>query len=140
MSGPPTGSAERTDKARRVTRLISPAADMLPHWLWAAMCQTRTLRAGWAARDFAEREVMEYPTHSGLMPANLITLAHFSVSAAMKFANSAGELANTGEPKSAIRALIFGSARATLISLLSLSTISIGVFLGVPTPTPPLPL
>jgi hypothetical protein len=52
----------------------------------------------------------------------------------MKFANAAGELANTGEPKSAIRALIFGSARATLISLLSLSTISVGVLLGVPTP------
>ena len=84
--------------------------------------------------EFAEREVMEYPTHSGLMPANWITLAHFSVSAAMKFANSAGELANTGEPKSAIRALIFGSARAALISLLSLSTISVGVFLGAPTP------
>src|SRR5262249_59376789 len=81
---------------------------------------------------------MEYPTHSGLMPANWITLAHFSVSAPMKFANSAGELANTGEPKTAIRAPIFGAPRATLISLLSFSTISVGVFFGVPTPTHPL--
>jgi hypothetical protein len=72
--------------------------------------------------------------YCGLILANFTTLAHFSVSAAMKFANSAGELANTGEPKSAIRLLIFRSARATLISLLSLSTISVGVFLGVPMP------
>src|SRR5262245_43792559 len=34
-----------------------------------------------AHRPFAERDVMEYPTHSGLMPANWITLAHFSVPA-----------------------------------------------------------
>src|SRR5215472_999082 len=87
---------------------------------------------------FAERALrnigLRCADHSGLMLAARITLPHFSVSAAMKFANSAGELANTGEPKSAIRAPIFGSARATLIFLLSLSTISVGVFLGVPTP------
>src|SRR5262249_6377283 len=76
--------------------------------------------------------------HSDLMPANLITFPHFSVSAAMKFVNSAGELANTADPKSEIRALIFGSARATLISLLSLSTISAGVAFGAPTPIHPL--
>ena len=35
-------------------------------------------------------------------------------------------------PNSAIRALIFGSIRPTLISLLSLSMISAGVFLGAP--------
>src|SRR5262245_31287083 len=43
--------------------------------------------------------VMEYrselPDHSGLMPANLITLAHFSVSSAMNFPNSA-EVINVG--------------------------------------------
>ena len=37
-------------------------------------------------------------------------------------------------PRSASRALILGSARAALISLLSLSMISAGVFLGAPTP------
>src|SRR5262249_57150347 len=72
------------------------------------------------------------PDHSALMPANLITFPHFSVSAAMKFVNSAGELANTRDPKSEIRPLIFGSASAALISLLRLSTDSAGVAFGVP--------
>ena len=39
-------------------------------------------------------------------------------------------------PRSASRAFILGSARAALISLLSLSTISAGVFFGAPTPIP----
>jgi len=38
------------------------------------------------------------------------------------------------EPRSARRALIVGSARPKLISRLSLSTISVGVFLGAPIP------
>ena len=74
--------------------------------------------------------------HSGLMPANLITLPHFSVSSAMSLPKSAGEPASTVPPRSASRALILGSARPALISLLSLSTISAGVFLGAPTPIP----
>jgi mutator family transposase len=37
-------------------------------------------------------------------------------------------------PKSAIRALNFASARPAVISLFSLSAISAGVFLGIPTP------
>ena len=81
---------------------------------------------------------MEYPTgnavHPGLMPANLTTLPHFSVSSAMSLANSAGELESTVPPRSASRAFILGSARPALISLLSLSTISAGVLLGAPTP------
>ena len=42
-------------------------------------------------------------------------------------------------PRSASRAFILGSARAALISLLSLSMISAGVFLGAPTPYQVLP-
>src|SRR5262249_53346769 len=72
--------------------------------------------------------------HSGFMPANLITLAHFSVSSAMSFPKSAGEPGSTVPPRSARRALILGSSRAALTSLLSLSTILAGVFLGTPTP------
>jgi hypothetical protein len=72
--------------------------------------------------------------HSGLMPADLITLAYFSVSSAISFPKSAGEPASTVPPRSASRALILGSARAALISLLSLSTISVGAFLGAPRP------
>src|SRR6266576_604706 len=74
------------------------------------------------------------PSQSGLAPENLTTLAHFSVSSAMSFPKSAGESASPMLPRSASRALILGSARPALISLLSLSTISAGVFLGAPTP------
>src|SRR5262245_61321624 len=80
------------------------------------------------------RPARRQPVHSALMPANLITLAHFSVSSAMSLPKSAGEPAITVPPSSAIRALILGSARAALISLLSRLTISAGVFVGAPTP------
>src|SRR5262245_45003956 len=83
---------------------------------------------------FAEREVMECQRdHSGLMPADLITLAHFSVSSAISLPNSAGD-PGSATPRSARRTFILGSARAALTSLLSCSTISAGVFLGTPTP------
>src|SRR5262245_16016240 len=71
--------------------------------------------------------------HSGLMPANLITLAHFSVSSAMSLPKSVGDPRSTVPPNSS-RALILRSTRPVLISLLSLSTISAGVFLGAPRP------
>src|SRR5262245_26022094 len=74
------------------------------------------------------------PRQSGVMPADVITLAHFSVSSAMNLPKSAGDPARTVPPCSAIRALIVRSARPALISLLSVSTISAGVFLGAPTP------
>src|SRR5262249_45760526 len=72
--------------------------------------------------------------HSGLMPANLITLAHFSVSSAMNFPNSGGVIGIGTPPRSASRALSLGSLRTALISLLSFSTISAGVSFGTPTP------
>ena len=72
--------------------------------------------------------------HSGLMFAARITLPHFSVSSAMSLPKSAGEPRSTVPPRSASRAFNLGSARAALISLLSFSTISVGVFLGAPTP------
>src|SRR5262245_17095271 len=71
--------------------------------------------------------------YSGLRLAARVTLAHFSVSSATSLPTSAGEPASTVAPSSAIRALILGSARPALISLLSLSTISAGVPLGAPT-------
>src|SRR5262245_29661300 len=75
---------------------------------------------------------------SALAPENLITSAHFSVSVAMNLAKSEDEPGNTAAPRSANRAFSFGSARPALISLLSLSTISVGVFLGTPIPCQPL--
>jgi hypothetical protein len=77
--------------------------------------------------------IMEY-RHSSLMFAARITLPHFSVSSVMSLPKSAGESASTAPPRSASRAFILGSARAALISLLSLSITSTGVFLGAPMP------
>src|SRR3989442_8077865 len=42
-----------------------------------------------------------FPDHSALVPANLITLAHFSVSSAINFPKSAGEPTDTLAPRSA---------------------------------------
>ena len=67
------------------------------------------------------------------MFANLTTLPHFSVSSAMSLPKSVGDPGSTVPPNSS-RALILGSVTPALISLLSLSTISAGVFLGAPTP------
>src|SRR5882757_6792931 len=49
-------------------------------------------------------------------------------------AEVAGEPGSTVPPRSVSRALILESERAALISLLSVSMISLGVSLGVPTP------
>src|SRR6516225_8524920 len=76
--------------------------------------------------------------HSALMPANLTTLAHFSVSAAMNFPSSSGAIGISTTPTSASRDFAFASASTALISLLSLSMISTGVFFGAPTPNHPL--
>src|SRR5258707_9332946 len=72
--------------------------------------------------------------HSALMLRARMTLPHFSVSSAINLPKSAGESASTWPPRSASRALILGSASATLISLLSLSMTSAGVPVGAPTP------
>src|SRR5262249_38869884 len=85
------------------------------------------------ARREYRPELMGY--YSGLMLADRITLAHLSVSAAISLPKSAGEPRIPMAPSSASRALILGSARAALFSLLSLSIITTGVFLGAPTPS-----
>src|SRR5262245_3121550 len=72
--------------------------------------------------------------HSALMLAARITLAHFPVSSAMSLPKSLGEPGSSVPPRSARRAFILGSARAALISRLSLSTFSVGVFLGAAMP------
>src|SRR5215831_13247522 len=95
-------------------------------------------RSGLVQRDLWNVERSTPGNHSGLIPANLTTLAHFSVSAATKLPKSEGEPAITVPPRSANRALSWESARAALISLLSLLTISAGVPVGAPTPYQPL--
>src|SRR6266403_750963 len=76
--------------------------------------------------------------YSALMPANLITLAHFSMASERIAPNSAGEPPSTVPPSSTIRALILLSARPALSSLFSISIMSAGVFLGAPMPAKPL--
>src|SRR6516164_6310911 len=102
-------------------------------------CLAGHKRAGQRCEDgFAVRDLwnvaLRPPGQSALMPVNFTTLPHFSVSSAISFAKSAGEPGRVVAPNSASRAFILGSARPALISLLSLSTISVGVFLGAPTP------
>jgi hypothetical protein len=71
---------------------------------------------------------------SGLMPGNLITLPHLSVSAATNMPTSAGENMSGLAPRPASRAFNTGLASATLISLLSWLMIVEGVFFRAPTP------
>src|SRR5215831_5836501 len=88
--------------------------------------------------QFAERRLWNIDQlrrlHSGLILAARTTCPHFSVSPTMSLPKSAGEPTSTVAPKSESLVLIFGSTRAALISLLSLSMISDGVFLGTPMP------
>src|SRR6478672_239795 len=73
--------------------------------------------------------------HSGLIPANLITLVHFSIFSAMNLANSFGELGGTATtPRAANLCWMFGSSTAALVCLLSVAMISGGVPLGAPKP------
>src|SRR6266852_675339 len=100
-------------------------------------------QSGLGAGGFAEREIMERRArdrrvHSGLIPAAFITLPHFSVSSAMSLPKSVAEPTRATAPRSAKLAFILGSARPALISLLSFSTISTGVFFGATTPLHPL--
>src|SRR5262245_6039072 len=74
------------------------------------------------------------PAHCSGILASRITLPHFAVSCAMNVSNSAGDIGIGMLPTSASRALICSSASAALISLLSMATISAGVFLGAPMP------
>src|SRR5215475_1447964 len=90
-------------------------------------------RVGFAYRDVMERW-QAMPHYSGLMLAARITLPHFSLSSATSLPKSSGEPTSTLPPRSAMRALILGSARPALISLLSLWMIWVGVFLGAPRP------
>ena len=65
--------------------------------------------------------------YSGLMFANLITLAHFLVSSAMRLANSEGVIGIGSVPKAISRAFMVKSVTMALISLLSFSMISLAV-------------
>ena len=71
------------------------------------------------------------------MFADLMMVLHLAVNSAMKVRNSDGEVANGTPPRSAILAAKFGSARAKLTYLLSLSMIPTGVSAGAAIPCQP---
>jgi hypothetical protein len=75
------------------------------------------------------------PCYSIFIPENLTTLPHFSVSSAMSLAKSAVDPDSIVAPNSANLASSLGSVKTALISMLSLSMIVVGVFLGAPMPT-----
>src|SRR5262245_47729716 len=84
---------------------------------------------------FAERRLWNVRLdQSALAPENFTTMPHFSISCPTSFPKSADEPGITVLAKSAKRAFILGSARPALISLLSLPTISLGVFFGAAMP------
>src|SRR5262249_31205587 len=87
-----TGNAPYGKTTFRITRILRRVVNFS---LWA----TTTKFRGWAPA-MRRTGVMEYRAGSSadqliLAPENLITLAHFSVYAAMNVPKSAGELANT---------------------------------------------
>jgi predicted TIM-barrel fold metal-dependent hydrolase len=104
--------------ARELLRVAGPACENFRHD---------------GARALLQRRVSSL-AHSGLMPAARTTLPHFSVSSEISLPNSAGEPGIGSPPMAASRAFMPGSEIAALISLLSLSTISTGVFFGAAKP------
>src|SRR5207237_5801320 len=85
--------------------------------------------------EFTERGLRtRVVSHCGLMPANLITLPHFSVWSAMSLPNVAGGPGSGTFPRSARRAFSLGSTSPALTALFSTSTISAGVLRGAPIP------
>src|ERR1700722_1673040 len=80
---------------------------------------------------------IELGDYSGLMPAALMNFAHFSVSRAKSLLKSADVIGTGSHPRSASRSLTLGSARPALISRLSLSMISPGVWRGAAMPKNP---
>ena len=70
--------------------------------------------------------------YSGLMPANSITLAHLSISAAMKPLNSAGVIGRGSTPSATNFCYRLESASPGPTASLSVPTTSAGVALGAP--------
>ena len=68
-------------------------------------------------------------THSALMLAVRMTLAHFSVSSEIVFPKSVADPGSVVAPRSAKRVLSLGSASPAFMTTLSFSIKSIGVFL-----------
>src|SRR5262245_44194586 len=150
----PSGDAASSSRARRRSGLgprrrrwgwgiklaVVAARDLAAQGYHAEphFSETKSPPPGWGASDGRSARSAIDSHHCGLMLAARITFAHFSLSSTTSFPKSAGEPRTTVPPRSASRASTLGSASAALISLLSLSTISAGVFLGAKRPNHPL--
>src|SRR5262249_17954679 len=75
--------------------------------------------------------------YSGLIPANLITSAHFLTSALTNTLNSAGVITRGSTPKAMRRAFRVRSAAPALISAFSLSMTAVGEPVGAQMPNQP---
>src|SRR5262249_38336484 len=123
----PLATAARADEPG--SERVSPARSRASA---DALC-ARTHKVAALAARFARRRGGDL-FHCALILPVRMPLAHFSVSATISFPNSAGDPTSTMPPRSASRVFMAGSASAAMTSLLSLSTISSGVFLGAATP------
>ena len=125
------GQERRISAVRNISALPRRAdvgADILEPPVRANKRQARIPVRLAAPSDFAERDLWNPSRdHSGLMFAARITLPHFSVSSATNFVRTAEGAGNGSMPRSASRVFVLSSARALLISLLSLSTMAAGV-------------
>src|SRR5580658_10409205 len=106
------------------------------------VCAIRDIGAATIGRSALHVPTRRHPSpssdadpYSGLIFANVMTSPHFLVSAATNLPKSADEPGRGTPPRSVILALNVASANPALISRLSRSTISTGVFFGAPIPT-----
>src|SRR5262245_9008826 len=114
----------RTSIAQRTTAGVGKAGSAKPRDEDRGSIGTLSQRLGSARDTLVDRHCdSALPAshgHSAFMPANRMTLPHFSVSSAMSLLNAAGERAISTQPSSSNFAFIAGSARTALISRLSL--------------------
>src|SRR5215467_3983655 len=100
-------------------------------------CTTKTRRRHQLTRS-AGRALWNlgwvFPRSFHLDACELYNLAPLFNSSVMNLPNALGAIGISAPPKAARCALIVGVASPALISLLSVSTISVGVFLGAPIP------
>jgi len=89
----------RVDLASGASPLVSRFQTYQAGCLSDVLCQQRSSSS-------SRNGVYGTGGHSGLMPANLITLAHFRVSSAMILPNSAGDVALARNPRSSYFALM----------------------------------
>jgi hypothetical protein len=149
-----TGPQLKKGRKRRVNiAFAADVPDLQPHsWTSIAGLSSESIRRSCAmplrSRRTGERTRSPTPSRTALACRSAIALTGLVVlfasalcsagsgtsSKPQNLAASVGDPGSIVPPRSASRAFMFGSTRAALISLFSLSMISAGVFLGAPMP------